>query len=140
MLSSDEGLNTQSSDTSDPLSAVASETPSHSTHEIEDEQKEDRKDVNATDLAVGRVWSKHPQSASFLRRALHEIDQRHFGTGQSHKASANVLVVGPKAVGKSSFVMKALVDRFESNGDQLDLDQCANPPRLRFVPLAFVVD
>ncbi len=76
---------------------------------------------------ASRVESKHPESAEFLRYTLREIDQRHFSTAglaaRSPRVNANVLVIGPKAIGKSSFVMKALADRFESNGDQLDLDQ-----------------
>jgi polynucleotide 5'-kinase involved in rRNA processing len=83
--------------------------------------------VAAERWGVSRVESKHPESAEFLRYTLREIDQRHFSTtglaARSPRVNANVLVIGPKAIGKSSFVMKALADRFESNGDQLDLDQ-----------------
>lgn len=73
---------------------------------------------------MNRVQSKHPESAHFLREKLKQIDSKHFAARPTggHKISASVLVIGPKHIGKSSFVMKALADRFESNS-QLDLDE-----------------
>src|SRR4051794_15898870 len=60
MLSSDEGLSTQPSDTSVPT--LASETPADTTHQMDEQQV--KKEANAAESTVGRVWSKHPQSAS----------------------------------------------------------------------------
>lgn len=107
--------------------ATTAQQPEGRSEPTEGGEKSDEALAAAADRwGASRVESKHPESAEFLRYTLREIDQRHFSTaGRSPRVNANVLVIGPKAIGKSSFVMKALADRFESNGDQLDLDQYA---------------
>ncbi len=108
--------------------ATTAEQPEARPEQTEGGEKSDEALAAAADRwGASRVESKHPESAEFLRYTLREIDQRHFSTAglaaRGPRVNANVLVIGPKAIGKSSFVMKALADRFESNGDQLDLDQ-----------------